>query len=138
MPAARWERRWQTKSAGSRHGLPDILRLAIVLERGGKLAAAEDSLRLPSAVRVGRVIGPSDLITFVINNENHANRHERWRDDKNQNPTAQGLNHSSTGGGRLRITERATLGEGRERGGEHGQSSQPYSNKEERSLDLHL
>src|SRR6266851_8689588 len=141
MPAARWERRWQTNSAGSRRGLPDTLRLAIVFDStdaASPVSTGASSFNLLIAVGVGCVIGPSDLITFVINNENHANRHERGRDDKNQNPTAQGLNHSTTGRGRLRIAQRAALREGRERGGEHEQSSQPNSNKEERSLDLHL
>ena len=72
--------------------------------------------QLPIVVRVRRVIALPALIAFAINNENHANRHKRRRDDKNQNPTAQGLNHSSAGGGRLRIAERATLREGREQG----------------------
>src|SRR6267143_6565628 len=150
MPVVLWERRSQTRSVGSRQGLPATLRLAIVVERPQRLKPQSGNAviaalkrcatqnKLPLAVRVGRVIVPSDLITFVMHNENHANRHERGRDDKNQNPTAQGLNHSTTGGGRLGITERATLGEGRERGGKHGQSSQPNSNKEEGLLDLHL
>jgi len=77
-------------------------------------------------------------MAFAINNENHANRHKGWRDDKNQNSTAQGLNHSSASGRRLRITERATLGEGWERRGEHDQRNQRNTNKQERSLDSHL
>src|SRR6202795_186747 len=143
MPAVLWERRSQTRLVGSKHGLPAMLHLAIAVDSivfdsgdgASPVSTGGSSFRLPL---VGPVILPSDLITFVMHNENHANRHERGRDDKNQNPTAQGLNHSTTGGGRLRITERATLGKGRERSGEHGQSSQCNSNKEQRSLDLHL
>src|ERR1700716_1132402 len=78
---------------------------------------------LPVGV-VRRVIVLSDLIALAINNENHAYRHECGRNDKDQNATFQCLNHPSAGGGSLRIAERATLGEGRERGGEHGQSNQ--------------
>ena len=118
-----------------------MLPLATVLDSGdgaSPVSTGGGCLRLPLAVRVRCVIGLSELIAFAINNENHANRHERGRDDKNQNPTAQGLNHSSTGGGRLRIAERAALGEGRERGGEHDQSNQHNTNKQERSLDPHL
>jgi hypothetical protein len=64
-----------------------MLRLAIVVERPQRLKAAVEECsyrtlkrcatqnQLPLAVRVGRVIVPSDLITFVMHNENHANRH---------------------------------------------------------------
>src|ERR1019366_1510492 len=115
-----------------------MLRRAIVVESGdgaSPVSTGGRCLRLPLAVRVRRVMGLSELIAFAIHNKNHANRHERGRDDKDQNPTAQGLNHSSTGGGRLRIAERAALGEGWERGGEYDQSNQCNTNKQERSLD---
>jgi len=84
------------------------------------------------------VSGLPELIAFAMNNKNHADRHKGWRDDKNQNSTAQGLNHSSPGGGRLRIAERTTLRKGRERSGEHDQRNQRSTDKEERSLDPHL
>src|SRR5258707_10971585 len=116
--------------AGSGHGMK-----AEVVSSYFYRSAAATQNQLPLVVRVGRVIFPSDLITLVMHNENHANRHERGRDDKDQNAAAQGLNHPSTGGGRLRIAERATLGEGRERGSEQGQSNQGNTNKECRSLD---
>ena len=89
------------------------------------------SPRLPIALRVRRVVGLSELMAFAVHNKNHAHRHERGREDENQNPAAQGLNHSSTGGGCLRIAERATLGEGRERSGEHGQYNQRNGNAAE-------
>src|SRR5208282_3549385 len=85
-----------------------------------------------------RVIGLSELIALAIHNEDHAHRHERRRDDKNQNPAAQGLNHSSTGGSSLGIAERATLGKSWKRGGEQGDCNQCGSNAQERSLNLHL
>ena len=75
-------------------------------------------------VRVSCVIVLPELMAFAINNENHAHRHEGGRDDQNQNPAAQGLNHASARGSRLRITQRTTLGKGREGRGEHGQRNQ--------------
>jgi hypothetical protein len=52
----------------------------------------------------------------VMNDENHSHRHERRRNDKDQNATTQGLNHSSACRGSLGVAERAVLGEPRERG----------------------
>src|SRR6266478_2979147 len=106
-------------------------RLVIVVDSGAwdkPVSTSASSLNLPIAVRVRRLIILPDLIALAIHNENHAHRHERGRDDKNQNPTAQSLNHSSTGGGRLGVAERATLGEGGERSGEQGQSNQGNTN----------
>ena len=66
--------------------------------------------QLPLAVRVGRVILPSDLISFVMHNKNHANGCKSGRNDKDQNPALQRRNHSSASGSSLGITERAALG----------------------------
>src|ERR1700674_652869 len=65
--------------------------------------------KLPLAVRVGRVILPSDLIAFVMHNENHAHGCECGRNDKDQNAALQRCDHASASGSRLGITERAAL-----------------------------
>ena len=79
---------------------------------------------LPLAVGVGRVILPSDLIAFVMHNENHAHGCESGRNDKDQNAALQRSNHSSASGSRLGITERAALGKSGHSGQQQDQSCQ--------------
>src|SRR5260370_28325998 len=92
---------------------------------------------LPTVITVMCVTTPPELIAFATRNKNHANGHQRWRHDKNQNPTAQGLNHSGPGRGRPGIAKRATLGDRRDGRGKYEESNQRHTNKKERSLNPH-
>src|SRR5438105_13168486 len=56
-----------------------------------------DYFRLPIAVGGRRVISPSDLITFAMYHENHANGAESGRKDEEQNYAFQRFNHSRAG-----------------------------------------
>src|SRR5579864_250922 len=80
---------------------------------------------------------PLELISFVMNDKNHTHRHERGRNDKDQNPTAQGLNHSSSCGGSLGVAKCAILGKYWKRDGQHNQSHQRAA-KKKTPFDLHL
>jgi hypothetical protein len=87
-------------------------------------AEIDHSTVLPAPVGVGRVlivIFLSELIALAANNKDHANRHESWRNDEDQNSAAQGLNHANARGSGLGIAQGAALGEGWGRA-EHGQS----------------
>src|SRR5207244_2506140 len=77
---------------------------------------------LPVLAPFARVVRPFKLIAFAMDNENHANGCECGRNDKDKNPAAQCLNHSSACGSRLSIAERAALGKSR-----HGRQQQDQS-----------
>jgi hypothetical protein len=63
-------------------------------------------------------------IVLATHNENHANGSQRRRNNKDQNPTLQCLNHSSARGSRLSITEGTILRKSRHGGEQQGQSRQ--------------
>src|SRR5882724_6720060 len=94
------------------------------------------SLQLP-AVGFGRVISRSDLIALVVQDKNHANGKKRWRDDENQDPALEGLNHPAPGGSRLGIAEGATLGRCRAGRGEREESDQRHTCQKELSSNFH-
>jgi hypothetical protein len=70
---------------------------------------------LPVLAGFCAIIVPLELIAPAADDEDHADGSEGGRDDKDQYPTAQSLNHSRPGGSPLRIAESAILGEGRKR-----------------------
>ena len=69
-------------------------------------------------------LAPPNLIALVIHNKNHADRSERGRNDQDQDPALQRLNHSRARGSGLGVAERATLGKGRHRREQDDQSHQ--------------
>src|SRR4029077_11272740 len=71
-----------------------------------------DRTLLFDSVRFIGAVDASELISLVVNNENHSNGHQcRWK-YKDQNPAAQRLNHSCPRGGSLGVAQRTALREG--------------------------
>src|ERR1700746_667960 len=58
------------------------------------------------------VLRSTDLIALVVHDKDHADRCQRWRNNEDQNPTAQRLNHSLPSGCGLRVAQRTLLGKG--------------------------
>src|SRR5947209_7170423 len=79
---------------------------------------------LPVLGGFATVVGASNLIEFAMNNKNHTDRSERGRENQDQNPALQCLDHSSAGRSRLSVTERAALGKSRHSGQQQDQCCQ--------------
>src|SRR5207248_4034486 len=80
---------------------------------------------LPGLVRLPGVIRFLKLIALAITNTDYTQRHERRRNDEDQDSALQRLNHARTRGGSLRIAQCATLGKSRQRHYEYNCNQHP-------------
>jgi len=62
---------------------------------------------------MGGIHGLPRLIAFAVTHENQTDGHEGRRGDEYQYAATEGLNHSSSGGCGLGVTQCATLGKSR-------------------------
>jgi hypothetical protein len=85
--------------------------------------------KLPVLVRFVPLFCASELTVFATHDKNHSNGSERGRNNQNQNPALQCVNHSSSGRSGLRVTQRAALRKSRNGGSEQDDQSQPCQSK---------
>ena len=93
----------------------------------GRVAVTSAVAMLPVLARFAPRVAASNLIALAMQDKNHANGSERRRDDQDQYPAAQCLNHPRPRGSRLSVAKRATLGESRH----GGQQQDQYRQSEE-------
>src|ERR1700722_19207621 len=92
---------------------------------------------LPVLTRLWRVIGGPKLVDPTMNHEKQADGSKGWRNDENQNPAAQCLDHARARGSPLRITEGTVLGESRKRRCQEQCGHCQHSHQSQPALNTH-